>query len=115
MAKLLRTTIVGFALAAILAQAALAWGEPKNEYPFTRSTGSRATQSATAGAAAAVPAVRGEPKNEAPFTRPTTIVVAASSGGFNWADGAIGSVAGVGLALSAAGVLVATRRVPRAA
>ncbi len=53
---------------AMIAQAAFAGGEPKNQAPFTRHVGDRTTQNATR----LVPTesvAQGEAKNELPFTR----------------------------------------------
>jgi hypothetical protein len=74
-ARLLRTTAVALAAAAVLAQAAFAWGEPKNEWPFTRPVGARAPQEAAHHAAQVDTPIRGEPKNEPPFMRTMTVVV----------------------------------------
>jgi len=53
--------------AAVFAHAALAWGEPKNQAPFTRQVAVQRSVEAAAGAAPSD--VRGEPKNQPPFTR----------------------------------------------
>lgn len=115
--QILRSSAVAAVGAAVLAQTALAGGEPKNEWPFTRPVVTRTTQASTA-VAKAPPEIRGEPKNELPFTRvvtqPATIVV-RSDGGFSWTDGALGLVAGVGIALSGAAAVGLTRRSPQAA
>jgi hypothetical protein len=104
--QILRTTALGILLTAILAQAALAGGELKNEWPFTRPVASRTAQAATHATQVSSPVIQGEPKNEAPFTRPiaqpATIVV-ESSRGFSWIDGAIGLVSGLGLAIVGVG------------
>jgi hypothetical protein len=110
---LIRTIAAGVAAAAFIAQGALAGGEPKNEWPFTRPVDTRSTQAAKH-AAAADPVIQGEPKNEPPFTRPV-IVVASGSTGFSWRDGALGGVGGVGLALAGAGAVLAKRKSPRTA
>jgi hypothetical protein len=65
--------------AAMIAQAALAGGEPKNQSPFTRPVGDRTTQSSTR-LVPAVAAPQGEAKNELPFTR--IIGQPPASGGF---------------------------------
>jgi hypothetical protein len=57
------------ASATILAQAALASGEPKNQPPFTRPAATRTIQ-ATHHSVTTSPVTQGEPKNEWPFTRP---------------------------------------------
>jgi hypothetical protein len=116
---LLRSTAVAACGAAILAQAGLAWGEPKNELPFTRPVVTRATQ-ATPSVVRTSPEIRGEPKNELPFTRPVVTqqpatVVIESSNGFKWTDGAIGLAAGIGVALSGAAIVGLTRRSPHTA
>jgi hypothetical protein len=88
-------------------------GEPKNEWPFTRPVGNSATHG-TVQAVATQPVIQGEPKNEAPFVGPAPLV-SSSSGDFNWTDGAIGGIAGIGIALTAAGVLTVWRKPPRTA
>jgi hypothetical protein len=62
--------LVALAGAAAFAQGALAWGEPKNEPPFTRQVPQQ--RSAAAATHSATIAAQGEPKNEPPFTRPVT-------------------------------------------
>lgn len=114
LARFLLSTAVALATAALLAQAALAWGEPKNEWPFTRMVGARTTQAAIHRASGANPVISGEPKNEPPFTRPATVIVTSSSG-FNWSSGAIGAAAGLGIALVGAGVLARVHKSPRTA
>ena len=53
---------------AMIAQAAFAGGEPKNQAPFTRHVGDRTTQNSNRLVpAASIP--QGESKNELPFTR----------------------------------------------
>jgi hypothetical protein len=61
---LLGVTLIG---AAVLAHAALAWGEPKNQPPFTRQVA--AQRSVETAARAVHTDLRGEPKNQLPFTR----------------------------------------------
>jgi hypothetical protein len=65
---LLRTGAAALGAAALLAQAATASGEPKNQRPLTRPVAARTTQSAQH-KLQANPAIQGEPKNELPFTR----------------------------------------------
>jgi hypothetical protein len=67
--QLARTTAVAFAGAAILAQAALAGGEPKNQWPFTRPVDTRTTQAAIHNSSTTSPIILGEAKNDWPFTR----------------------------------------------
>ena len=110
---LIGTTAAALAAAAVVTQGALAGGEPKNEWPFTRSVEPRSTQAAKH-ADVSNPTIQGEPKNEPPFTRPV-VVVASSRSGFSWRDGAIGGLGGVGITLAGAGALLATRRSPRPA
>ena len=66
-----RTQLVWFGVtftgAAVFAHAALAWGEPKNQPPFTRQVA--AQQRAETAAHAVHTDIRGEPKNQLPFTR----------------------------------------------
>jgi len=93
------------ATAATLTTAAWAGGEPKNERPFD----------ALQGKALSEPFLQGEPKNSLPFTLPTTIVVSAGDSGFDWADGGIGAMAGIGIALAGAGAVLLARRPPRTA
>jgi hypothetical protein len=115
--KLLRTTIVSFAGAAVVGQSALAAGEPKNQWPFTRTVATRAAQAAARPTAQHQPAIQGEAKNELPFTRPANVVVVANdtATGFDWTAGGIGAAAGLGVALTGAGALLVTRRSPRMA
>ena len=110
---LIGATAAGLAAVAVIAQGAFAGGEPKNEWPFTRTIAPRSTQAA-AHTAASDPIIQGEPKNEPPFTRPV-VVVANSSSGFSWRDGALGGLGGVGITLAGAGALLATRKSPRPA
>jgi hypothetical protein len=114
-ARLLRVTAVGLAAAAILVQSALASGEPKNEWPFTRPVTVPSSQTAASPVARRA-SIQGEPKNEAPFTRPATVVI-ASSRGFDWTSGAIGGAAGLGVAILGTGgfLLVAGRKSARPA
>ncbi len=114
--QLLRTSAAGIVLTAVLAQAALATGEPKNELPFTRPVAARTAQAATKTVQASSPVIQGEPKNELPFTRPVsepaTIVVRGSSG-FSWTDGAIGLIAGLGVAIVGVGATTLARGAQR--
>ena len=73
--RILRISAAGVLLAAVLVQAAVAAGTPKHAPPATR-----------------------------PVNQPATIVVRGSTG-FSWADGAIGLVAGLGIAIVGAGAL----------
>src|SRR5579864_6828418 len=66
--RFLISSILIVVVSAIVAQAALAGGAPKNQWPFTRPVGDRTTQSATRLQPAPAD-VRGEAKNELPFTR----------------------------------------------
>ena len=59
---------LALAATAIIAQAAFAGGEPKNQAPFTRLVGDRTPQGATRLPAAEI-APQGESKNQLPFTR----------------------------------------------
>jgi len=65
---LLRTGAVALGATVIVAQAAFAGGEPKNQRPFTRPVATRSTQSMQH-QLRANPPIQGEPKNELPFTR----------------------------------------------
>jgi hypothetical protein len=109
----IRFAAAALAVTAILAQTALAGGEPKNEWPFTRPAAERSPQAAKHQPTDVV--VQGEPKNEVPFTRPATIVVNGDAGGFDWTSGGIGAAAGVGAALAGAGAVLGARRFPRTA
>ena len=111
--RLIATTLAGLASSALLAQGALAGGEPKNEWPFTRHVDSRSAQAATH-QLQTEPAIQGEPKNEPPFTRPV-VVAAATRSGFSWHDGAVGGLGGIGLAVAGAGSVLALRKSPRIA
>jgi hypothetical protein len=112
--RVLRSSILTLVGAALFAQAAVAGGEPKNEWPFTRPVMQRSPQAAAHATSRVEPAIQGEPKNEPPFTRPATIVVSSGSG-FNWTDGGLGAAAGVGIALAAGGLLTLTRKSPQPA
>jgi hypothetical protein len=103
------TAVALLTVTAFLAQSALGGGEPKNEWPFTRSVGARTTEGMTP--ANVAPSIQGEAKSEPPFTRPATIVV-SSGGGFDWTSGGIGAAAGVGAALAGAGALLVVRKSP---
>lgn len=132
------SSVVAVIVTAVVAQAALAGVEPKNEWPFTRSVETRAVRSAYAAVSTArvaaeakneLPFTRrpaatqtesaasGETKNELPFTRSAAAVVGQSSGsGFSWVDAALGLVLGVSLTLAAVGgAQLARHRVPRTA
>lgn len=102
-------------LSAVVAGAANA--EPKNQWPFTRSTDSRAlTQSRTI--RIVDPAPRPEPKNELPFTRRVDTSGAASGdvatpragGGIDWPLAGWASLVAISLA-GGAFVLVREARV----
>jgi hypothetical protein len=132
------SSVVAVIVTAVVAQAALAGGEPKNEWPFTRPVQARAVQSAYAAESTAriaaeakneLPFTRrlavtqtasvgsGDAKNELPFTRSAAAVVSEDSGsGFSWVDAALGLVLGVSLTLAAVGgTQLARHRVPRTA
>jgi hypothetical protein len=70
-ANTIRTLLTTLAVAGTLASSALAAGEPKNQYPFTRTIGApgQATLTATVRQASHIIVQTGEPKNEPPFTR----------------------------------------------
>jgi hypothetical protein len=135
----IRITVAGLAGAAILSPVALAGGEPKNDWPFTRSSAERtpaqvqiSTQqvgvgepknqlpftrpvgggSAVESASLAELARVGEAKNELPFTQSVSDGV-SSGNGFDWGDAGIGVGAGLGIAALIAGGLVLTYRGPR--
>jgi hypothetical protein len=59
--------VIGVGLGLLLTAPAVAGGEPKNDWPFTRVASARLTADLKAPQVAAAP--RGEPKNELPFTR----------------------------------------------
>jgi hypothetical protein len=122
-------------LAGSLVPVALAGGEPKNEWPFTRPVNDRALSQAQSSRAQIRVGV-GETKNELPFTRrvvdeqavaqssvtgeakndlPFTQVVespAGSGSGFDWGDAGIGVGAGLGIGALLAGGLLLTYRGP---
>jgi hypothetical protein len=128
--------------AGALSPVALAGGEPKNDWPFTRSVSDR-TPAEVQRAASEERVGVGEPKNQWPFTRPvgeaersqaavlslagsgeakneqpftqpvSTPTVLAHSSGFDWGDAGIGLAAGVGLAAIATGGLLLAYRGPR--
>jgi hypothetical protein len=65
----IRVVAAGLVAAGALSPVALAGGEPKNDWPFTRSVADRTpAEVQRAGSQARVGL--GEPKNERPFTRP---------------------------------------------
>jgi len=123
-------------LAAALPATALAGGEPKNEWPFTRHVDVRTVQAADQ-VASATAGTHGEPKNELPFTRPAgvyaqiiageqknqlpfTATVAntpsASGRSFDGVDAALLVVVVVSLAIAGAGLRLLTRHeAPRTA
>ena len=141
MHKLFTSSILIVAVSAVVANAALAGGEPKNERPFTAPAAVGAVKSAAHLAPAPArlaaeqknelpftrpttvahpqPAVSGEAKNELPFTATATAAVAATGGpgsGFSWTDAALGVFFGVLISAAAAGAaLVARHKVPRPA
>jgi hypothetical protein len=130
----IRVATAALIVAGALSPVALAGGEPKNEWPFTRAVADRSlTQVQGSGSQALVG--QGEPKNQLPFTRPvagaaggTTAqslggeakndlpftqiveapVVGGSDGGFDWGDAGIGAAAGLGIAALVAGGLLLT-------
>jgi hypothetical protein len=137
----IRVTLATLLVACGFATAALAAGEPKNDYPFTRHVATERTP-ALAQSTAQTAGVAGEPKNEWPFTRSAggasaaalaspalgeakndvpfnePIVVSGAIGtgsdGFQWGDAGIGLAAGFGLAVALAGLLLLTiHRIPR--
>jgi len=140
MHKLFTSSILIVAVSAVVANAALAGGESKNERPFT-APAVGAVQSAAhlapaparlaaeqknelpftrpATVAHPQPAVSGEAKNELPFTATAASAVAATGGsgsGFSWTDAALGVLFGVLISAAAAGAaLVARHKVPRPA
>jgi hypothetical protein len=103
--KRLVIVAVTFATTATFTTAAWAGGEPKNEQPF------EAVQAKELRA----PLLQGEPKNLLPFTSPATILVSAGGSGFDWADGGIGAVAGIGIAIAGTGAVLLVRRPARTA
>lgn len=116
--RFISSWVVAVVVSAVVAQAALAGGEPKNEWPFTRPVEARAVQFA-AGSTVAQARVAGEAKNELPFTRSVSAIVgkdAGSDSGFSWLDAALGLVSGISLTLAAVGgTQLARHRVPRPA
>ena len=136
--RVFSVSLVALIVTAVLAQGALAGGEPKNEWPFTRIVGVRTVQSAThstisSGRAAAeakneVPFTRkveatrmnriatGEPKNEAPFTNVPPAVGGGDGVGFSWIDASIGLVLGISTTTAAiGGTFLARHKLPRPA
>ncbi|HEV7567819.1 MAG TPA: hypothetical protein VGO31_17875 [Microbacteriaceae bacterium] len=101
-----RIALATLIAALAIAPAALAGGEAKSGWPFTRSVAVQPTAHAQS---APANVISGEPKNQLPFTLPvrthsSTIIVRAGSG-FSWGDAAIGAAAMLGVALAAAGAL----------
>ena len=127
----IRIVTAALIVAGSLAPVALAGGEPKNDWPFTRQVNDRALTEAQSSATQIRVGV-GEAKNEAPFTQqvvdaqnvaqssvageakndlPFTQVVespAGSGSGFDWGDAGIGAGAGLGIAALVAGGLLLT-------
>ena len=135
----IRVATAALILTGALSPVALAAGEPKNDWPFTRPVGdrtpaqvqrsesqvivamgepknqwpfTRAAGDTTSGLSVQAPAA-GEPKNELPFAQPVVTPTTSSPGGFDWGDAGIGVGAGLGLAALLAGGLVLTYRGPR--
>jgi hypothetical protein len=127
-----RITVAGLVGAAILSPVALAGGEPKNDWPFTRSIAERTPAQVQI---SSQQVALGEPKNQLPFTRPVSSVSAvessltglgeakndlpftqavsdgvSSGNGFDWGDAGIGVAAGVGIAAILAGGVLLTYR-----
>lgn len=113
--RLVRTIVVSLAGAAVIGQSANAAGEPKNQLPFTRPVAVRSTETALPTKPKQEPAIQGEAKNELPFTRPAIVVAAQNTGGFDWTAGAIGTAAGIGIALAGTGVVLVARKSPQTA
>ena len=132
------SSLIAVMVSAVLAQGALAGGEPKNEWPFTGVAGVRTVQSATHSAISSarvaaeakneapftrkVEATRvervatGEPKNEPPFTNVPVVVGDGGGVGFSWIDASIGLVLGVSTTTAAiGGTLLARHKLPRPA
>jgi hypothetical protein len=139
-ARYLSSWLVALIVSVVVAQAALAGGEPKNELPFTRVVGARSVQSANrstssparmaAEAKNEAPFTRlvegtrgdrvatGEPKNEQPFTNVATVVGEGDDAGvgFSWIDASIGLVLGISTTIAALGaMLLARHKLPRPA
>ena len=115
-AKHLTTFLATAILAAWLSASALAGGEPKNEWPFTRPVADRAPAQVVKTNHAAIQ-IQGEPKNQPPFTTPVvqgTTIVTTPGHGFSWLDSAIGAAAGAGLVFAGLGSLLLARTTRRA-
>jgi hypothetical protein len=65
----IRIATAAVIVAGVVSPVALAGGEPKNDWPFTRSVADRTPAQVQRSASQAAPGL-GEPKNEWPFTRP---------------------------------------------
>lgn len=138
MYRLFTSSVLPIAVSVVVAHAALAGGEPKDERPFTGTVPGHISQLASAathsrvaaeqkneapftrlaGATLRQPTVVGESKNELPFTAAASPSAAAgdSGSGFSWMDAVLGGVLGVSLSIAAAGAtLLARRKVPRPA
>src|SRR3954447_2393619 len=127
----IRIAVAGLVAAGAFSSVALAGGEPKNDWPFTRSVTERTpaqvqitaqqvgvgesknqlpfTRPVSGGSYAESapltgPAGVGEAKNELPFVQSVSDGV-TSGDGFDWADAGIGVAVGVGLAAALAGAL----------
>jgi hypothetical protein len=130
----IRVATAALIVAGALSPVALAAGEPKNDWPFSRSALDRAPAKVQVSDAQVVVGA-GERKNQAPFTRPVAggaadLVLARTlggeakndlpftqviesptgSGGFDWGDAGIGVAAGVGIAAILAGCVLLTYR-----
>lgn len=137
-ARYLSSWLIALIVSAVVAQGALAGGEPKNEWPFTRVAGIRSVQSATrspvssarvaaeakneapftrlVGATQVERATTGEPKNEAPFTNVATGLGDDGGVRFSWIDASIGLVLGSSITMAAIGGTVLLRhKLPRPA
>ena len=84
-------------VAGALSPVALAGGEPKNEWPFTRAVADRSLSQVQ---------VTGTQAVESPVT-------GGADGGFDWGDAGIGVAAGAGIAALIGGGLLLTHRGPR--
>ena len=66
----IRVAVTTAVVAGAVAPAALAAGEPKNDWPFTRPVAERTTAQERASASPDRSSGYGESKNQLPFTRP---------------------------------------------
>ena len=112
MSKTFLAVVVSIVTLVATSANALAGGEPKNQWPFTRPFGDGMSAQMGIRPASNVPP-HGEPKSELPFMRPggaePSTVVLATRGGFHWIDASIGAATALGIALALLGGVALVR------